>query len=327
MIEKVENFISAWQDPDLYVETQTSGSTGIPKTIRLEKEKMQFSARMTGKFFNFKPRQKILLCLSPDSIGGKMLILRAILHEMELVVSDIKRNPMEKIDFQLDFAAMVPMQIQSILRENPEKIELVNQLLIGGAAVSPFLQKELESFSIHAFESFGMTETMSHIAIRKLNTAMYHSDREPFQALNGIHFSLHDEKLVIHAPDLGLPSLQTNDVVELIGDQKFHWKGRSDYAINSGGIKFHPEMIERKLGTVISERFFITGEKDEMLGEKIVLVIEAAEEEALESRIRELLKTRLGVYETPKKLYFAEKFAETPSGKVNRLETMKMLKD
>ncbi len=318
LIQKVENFISSWFDTGSYIETKTSGSTGTPKTIRLEKNKMRFSATMTGSYFEFKPGEKILLCLSPDSIGGKMLMLRAILHEMELIVSDLQRNPMEQIDFSIDFAAMVPMQIQTVIQENPGKLDLIKNLLIGGAAVSPQLEAALSDFDLNAFESFGMTETMSHVAVRKLNQA----DSAPFEALNGIHFSLKDGKLVIHAPELGLPELETNDVVELLDEKTFYWKGRADFAVNSGGIKFHPELIEKKLAAEINVRFFIAGEKDVLLGEKLVLVLEGTGNRFWVDAILKTLNQQLSGYEVPKKIYFVPEFAETPSGKINRLETM-----
>lgn len=327
LIQKVENFIADWTDSGSHIETHTSGSTGTPKVIRLEKSKMRCSAEMTGAYFGFEPEQKILLCLSPDSIGGKMLIVRAIIHEMELVVSDLGRNPMERIDFGIDFAAMVPMQIQTIISENPGKLNLIRNLLIGGASVSPQLEAQLAPFETNAFESFGMTETMSHIAVKKLSPSpvLPQGRKSPFEALKGIRFSTEDEQLVIHAPGLGLPRLATTDVVELVGESAFYWKGRVDFAINSGGIKFHPELIEKKLAGTIDTRFFITGEKDPLLGEKMVLVLEGSENDFQPEKIMQAIKPKLGRYEVPKEIYFVSAFPETASGKVNRMQTRKML--
>lgn len=282
---------------------------------------MKFSALMTGQYFGFKPGQRAVLCLSPDSIGGKMLMVRAILHNMELIVTDLQRNPLEQVDFEVDFVSMVPMQIQTVIQESPEKLNLVKNLLIGGAAVSPKLEDLLKPFLVNAFESFGMTETMSHIAVRKLNQGK----NTPFEALEGIHLSLRDEKLVIHAEKLGLPSLETNDTVELIDDKHFVWKGRADFAINSGGIKFHPEVIEKKLSPAMENRFFIAGAKDDTLGEKIIIVIEGDAKVVSAGFIQDVCAERLGKYEVPKNIYFVDKFAETVSGKVSRIETLKKL--
>lgn len=320
LIRKVDNFISDWFDPALWIETNTSGSTGAPKTILLEKAKMRVSATMTGKYFDFAPGQRIMLCLSPDSIGGKMLITRAILHDMELIVAPLQRNPLEGTDSMIDFAAMVPMQVQAVLDTDPSKLELIRNLLIGGATVTPALREALSGLKVNCYESFGMTETMSHIAIRKLD-----KQPTPFEGLDGVHFSLKDEKLVIHAPKLGLPVLETNDIVELIDEKRFSWKGRADFAINSGGLKFHPELIEQKLSGAFSNRFFITSAKDVTLGEKIILVLEASPDEFSEEKISKIFSARLTGYEIPKKTYFVPEFCETISGKVNRTETKKRL--
>lgn len=324
LIRKVEDFISAWHDERPYIETKTSGSTGVPKIITLDKAKMRVSAEMTGSYFGFGPGQLIMLCLSPDSIGGKMLILRAMLHDMDLLVADVARNPLRSVDHPVDFISMVPMQVQSVLAENPGKLGLVRSLLIGGAQVSPQLENALKPWSVEAYESFGMTETMSHIAVKKLNDA---SGDGLFQGLKGIAFSLKDEKLVIHAPALGLPALETNDIVELHGDRAFAWKGRADFAINSGGIKFHPEQLEKKLAGAVNARFFIAGEKDPLLGEKMVLIVEGPAETLSEQILWEAVKQRLNGYEVPKTIRFVPAFAETASGKINRPETLKMIQN
>jgi len=280
---------------------------------------MQASARMTGAYFRFRAGQKIVLCLSPDSIGGKMLIVRALVHDMELIVVDLQRNPLEKIDFSVDFAAMVPMQVQETLDINPAKLDLVRQILIGGATVTPDLAAQLRNVKASLFESFGMTETVSHVAIRRLNQ----DTEQPFEALQGITFSTHEQQLVIHAPQLGQPDLQTNDVVELAGPHAFFWKGRADFVINSGGIKFHPEILESKLAPFIAQRFFIAGEADVTLGEKIILLLETGSNEIAESDLQEIYAAQLDRYEIPKKTYFVKAFQETVSGKVNRITTQK----
>lgn len=316
---KVEKFISEWLDNTNSIVTSTSGSTGVPKEIVLDKSKMKASAKATGLFFDFKAGEKILLCLSPDSIGGKMLIVRAIIYDMELVVVELSRNPLSFIDFKIDFVAMVPMQIQTILKENQGKLNLIKNLMIGGATVSDSLKQDLKSFDCNAFESFGMTETMSHIAIKRLNTS------DVFEALDGIHFSTSDNQLTIHAPSLGLEKLITTDVVELIDKHTFKWKGRADFAINSGGIKFHPEAIEKKLSQFISPRFFITGQQDQLLGEKIILIVEGNEALLDLSKLKNGMQQVLNNYEIPKNIYFREKFEETSSGKINRLATRKAM--
>lgn len=319
LISKVENFIKAWINDDDFIETKTSGSTGIPKMIQLNKEKMAASAKMTGTYFDFKSGQKALLCLSPETIGGKMMILRSFLFGLELYVVDINRNPLEKVDFIVNFAAMVPLQIQSIIEKNPEKLNLINQLLIGGANVSSQLEERLKKFETVAFESFGMTETMSHVAVRKLNQSHFH----PFEALPGILFATEQNQLIVNAPHLGIEKLNTNDIVDLVDEKHFFWQGRADFVINSGGIKFFPEKIERKINHLIDSKYFVSSEQDSLLGEKIILVIEGDENISERQQLVENMKIELDKFENPKKIYFSKQFVLTESGKINRKETLK----
>jgi O-succinylbenzoic acid--CoA ligase len=321
LISKVENFVSAWFDFADSIETNTSGSTGIPKVIRLQKQKMEASAKMTGTYFDFKPGDKTILCLSPDTIGGKMMLLRSFLFEMEIYVVDINTNPLEKIDFALKFAAMVPLQIQNIIEKNPEKLNLVQQLLIGGATVSKQLEESLKHFETCAYESFGMTETMSHVAVRKLNQPTF----QPFEALLGILFESSENQLIVNAPQLGIEKLNTNDIVELVDQKHFFWQGRADFVINSGGIKFFPEKIEKKISHLIQSRFFIASEKDILLGEKIILVLEEIESEERMNDLLELFQIELDKFEIPKAMYFIDSFEETVSGKINRKSILKRI--
>ncbi len=321
LISKVESFISAWFDSVDFIETNTSGSTAAPKLIRLEKQKMEASARMTGTYFDFKPGDKTILCLSPETIGGKMMLLRSFLFEMEIYVVDINRNPLEKVDFQLKFAAMVPLQIQNIIENYPEKLNLVQHLLIGGATVSKQLEESLKHFETCAYESFGMTETMSHVAIRKLNQPTL----LPFEALPGISFETIENQLIVKAPQLGIKNLNTNDIVELVDEKHFFWQGRADFVINSGGIKFFPEKIEKKISHLFQSRFFIASEKDILLGEKIILVLEEIERDDRVKELFELLRNELDKFEIPKKIYFIGSFEETVSGKINRKSTLKKI--
>lgn len=318
LISEIDRFIQEWKSDSLTMESKTSGSTGDPKTISLDKSKMRNSALMSGKYFNFQPFEKIVLALSPATIGGKMLIIRAILHQMELIVIDPQRNPLKEIDFPIAFISMVPMQLLTVINENPEKINLVRRLLVGGAPVSADLERQTTKFSCQFFESFGMTETMSHIAIRKMGS----EKRQAFEGLEQITFSQSDQgNLIIHAPLLGINILETNDQIELIDHKHFHWLGRTDFAINSGGFKFHPELIERKISHLIENRFFIAGEKDEVLGERIIILIEGEKEDS--STLLEEIKSQVTLYETPKEIYWVKSFSETNSGKVNRIETLK----
>ncbi len=321
LIAQVEDFIEQWENSKTWIVAQTSGSTGVPKQIQLDKKKMRASALMTGEYFDFKPNQSVLLCLSPATIGGKMLILRALLHGLILWVLDPQRNPLKAIDFPIDFASFVPMQVSAMLEENPEKLNLVSKILIGGAAVPTRIAQQLIPYQTAAYESFGMTETMSHVALKQLNST------DTFEALPGIHFSTEGDQLIIHAPQLGLPALKTTDVVELIDSTHFVWKGRADFVINSGGVKMHPELIEKKIAHLVKDRYLVVGKPDPLLGEKVVLFIEGNSEAWNENDLNIELSTALERYEIPKKVYFVPRFAETTSGKVNRWMTSALIEE
>lgn len=321
LIEKIEHFWTEWNNDSEFISTRTSGSTGLPKEIRMSKEKMKNSALATGRFFNFQAGQNVLLCLNADTIGGKMLLVRAFLHNMRILISDVVSNPIAGIEQPIDFISMVPMQIRTVLKETPLKLNLVKTVLVGGASVDPDLEKQLSLYKCEAYESFGMTETMSHIALKKLN------DEPVFKALPGVEFRSSEEgKLEVIAPMLGIDRLITNDIVELIDEHSFRWKGRADFVINSGGIKIHPELVEKKMTGLIKERFFIAAQPDAVLGERVVLMIEDKKNGGEEKMILEQLKVLLDKYEVPKQIIFIPEFIETPSGKVNRLATINKYK-
>ncbi len=316
LINKVQDFISEWNSESEYILSKTSGSTGVPKVIRLPKNLLRSSAHMTGDYFKFQKGQVILLSLSIDTIGGKMIVIRALEYGMNIVVTDLTKNPLLHLETPVYFASLVPYQVQEILENTPKKFKLISNVLIGGAPISQKTLKQLKHSSTNFFESFGMTETMSHIAIKKIS-----SKYGLFEAVGKTHFSVQNECLVIHAPDLDIKRLQTNDEIELHSSTQFVWLGRKDFVINSGGYKFHPELIESKLEPLFTFRFFIHKESDEKLGERIILLVEQEYEKQLKEKIKTILSIKLSTYEIPKQIYFIPTFIETASGKINRIST------
>ncbi len=313
-IDKVKAFIQEWNNQNDFIIAKSSGSTGTPKTIKLKKEYLTASALMTGSFFNFEQHQTILLSLSIDTIGGKMIVIRALTHKMHLIVIEPSKNPLTDIIFHLDFISLVPYQLNQILTDTPAKLDIVKTILLGGAPVSFSLKQKIKTLSSAFFESFGMTETMSHIALKDLKNEISH-----FTTLSGISVSTNYEKqLIIHAKNLGLSALQTTDEVNIISPTSFEWIGRSDFAINSGGIKFHPEIIEKKLEPYIKFPFFIHKEFDLQLGEKIVFCIENKLDENLINKLNAIFIKALNKYEIPKKIYGISVFTYTNSNKINR---------
>jgi len=315
----ITTFLQEWYDPKDHVIGHTSGSTGTPKEIRLLKKDMLASARLTNEFFNICPSSNLLLCLSPNYIAGKMMIVRTILSGANLVTVKPSSSPLQNIEEDIDFAAMVPMQVITSLSspETATKLAHIKQIIIGGAAVSPTLEQQLQQNPTACYGTYGMTETVSHIALRQINGGK----RSPYYfALGKVTFEKDErECLIIHAPHLQQQTFVTNDIIQLTDATHFEWLGRHDNVINSGGIKLFPEKIESRIAPLIPQRFFITSEPDSRLGQKAVLVIESASWSATEcQKLLRQLRSCLSPYEIPKDIYFQEHFSETYSGKIVR---------
>lgn len=319
-IEKeVQTFLSEWYNDSPLIEVKTSGSTGKPKTITLQKSKMIISAKKTLDHFQIKPNETAFLCLSSSTIAGKMMIIRAIVGELNLVIGPLSSNPLDEYDKQIDFIAMVPLQLHNSLKNNIQKLREIRTIIIGGGVVSDELLLNTLHSGVTAHQTFGMTETISHVATKRIGIGQ----EENYHALNGIKFSCaHNNQLVIHYPEIGLDSLKTNDIVKLIDEQTFQWKGRADFIINSGGIKLNPEQIEKDLSHLISCAFFIFGLKDPLLGEKIILIIES---KTTLNITKEILNKILTKHSIPKEIIYISSFVRTNSGKINRTETVKSI--
>ena len=310
--DDVNQFISDWYSPKDEMMLQTSGSTGKPKSISVKKGWMKNSAQLTGKTFGLKEGDTALLCMPMKYVAGKMMVVRALKLGLDLKVVEPFSKPLKNIDEPIDFAAMVPMQLEKSL----DQIEKMKTLLVGGGKVNPKLVEKIQGISTQVNETYGMTETLTHVAIKPLNGP---NKSDVFQALDGIQFEMDDRScLVIFAPMMNPNPVVTNDLVELVDETSFRWLGRIDNVINSGGIKIIPELVEAKLTEVVSSRrYFIAGLPDESLGEKVVLVIEGDE---IEISLDVLEK-----YERPKEIYFISKFVEIESGKVIQKESLYLI--
>ncbi len=299
----VGNFIYDWFDQNSFIKLKTSGSTGEPKMIRMEKQALVNSALATGDYFNLHSGNKALLCLPMDYIAGKMMFVRALILGLDLDFIEPTSQPLLYNDTKYDFAAMVPMQAQNSM----DKLTQIKKLIIGGTRIDLKLQNELIKIPIQIFETYGMTETCSHIATREMGS-------EFFNALPNIAFDIDDRNcLIIDAPHVSSEKIITNDIVELVNNQQFILKGRIDNVINSGGVKLSPEEIEAKLSPFLSNRFYITSISDDTLGQKVALVIESDHIE-----IEASIFDGLSKYEKPNQIIFKSKFDETESGKIIR---------
>ncbi len=310
-------FKSDWKKNDS-IEVLTSGSTGKPKKIFIPKEKMILSAKKTINFFNVKDGIHALVCLSLDTIAGKMMLVRSFLGNWKVNVVEPIANPLEYIDGKIDFIALVPLQLERILIESPENVKKINIIIVGGAPVSNSLINLLKENEMTVFQTFGMTETVSHIALRKIGM----QTDDFYETVDGVKVSDLDGNLIIHYPEMFDEPLTTNDIVKIISPTKFEWLGRSDFMINSGGVKLNPEKIEHKLVEIIPFPFFICGLNDEVLGQKLGLVIENNS-----NFVPEKVKFQavLEKFEIPKVFITVNEFVRTKSGKMNRLKTIENL--
>lgn len=310
----IGEFLLDWLSEDDFISVKTSGSTGIPKTIEVQKQAMVNSAIATGDYFSLHPGHTALHCLPTEFIAGKMMFVRAMILGLELDIMEPNSQPLFFTRKPYDFCAMVPFQVQNSL----DKLHIIDALIVGGAAVSSTLQEKLQEIDCNVYATYGMTETMSHVAVKRLNG----KKEDCYNVLPDVSIS-QDERdcLVINAPSLSDESIITNDVVELCSNTSFKLIGRYDNVINSGGVKLFPEQIESKLSAHIKKRFFITSEKDTDFGEVAILVLESTDNH-FDQSIFDVLDT----YETPKKIYNVEKFVETDSGKIQRDQTLVLAK-
>ncbi|WP_298223058.1 AMP-binding protein [Flavobacterium sp.] len=306
----VGSFILDWFDDRPYLEMNTSGTTGKSKTIRIDKQAMVNSALATGDFFDIHPGNKALQCLPVQYIAGKMMLVRAFILGLDMDLVAPNSAPLYKNDTDYDFVAMVPLQAQHSLKE----LKRVKKVIIGGAKISTTLEKQLTKLSTIAYETYGMTETITHIAAKKVG-------EKAFTVLPNVTISYNDNNcLVIHAPRISDEVIVTNDIVELVNENQFVFLGRYDNVVNSGGIKLMPEQIEEKLGSKIEARYFVAGKPDQKLGEKLVLIVEG-EKQTIDEAVFDVLDK----YEKPKEILFVPKFKETENGKIIRKETLDLV--
>jgi O-succinylbenzoic acid--CoA ligase len=317
---KIKKFLDEWFSDGSTVKVQTSGSTGTPKIFEIEKEKMLNSAVMTCNFLGLKEGDKALLCLPVEYISGKMMVVRSIERKLKLIVSDPSLKPVEHLSEEIDFCAMTPLQVENSL----DKLHLIKNLIIGGAAVSESLKRKIAQNkrveSIRIFETYGMSETLSHIALKQLMP----EPQDYFTAFENVSVSI-DERgcLKIYAPNVNAEVLQTNDLVEIKNGKQFKFLGRLDNVINSGGAKIFPEILETLVKKEIPNEAVFIGLKDESLGQKLILVIEGSESADLIEKIAGISFEKS--FHKPKEIIFIEDIPRTPNGKVNRIELNRII--
>ena len=326
--ESTFDFIRSWLSGTETFLLATSGSTGAPKTISVTLSQMIASSLLTSEKIGLREGSSALVCIDTRYIGGKMMLARCLTIGLHIMSIDPRANPLIKIpvDKCVQFTALVPYQAHAILEsKHPHLLDQFDNVLIGGAALSASMREQLNNFQCECYETYGMTETVSHIALRLVNTKR----KQPyFEVLPGIDISKDDRGcLVIAASYLPAPVV-TNDLVEITGPGKFLWLGRLDRVINSGGVKVSPEKIEEQLEVILREHglhysFFIAALPDEQLGHKSVLVLEGVQfSSELLQRALPARRASLPRYEYPKEVYTSPAFSFTASQKIDRIQTL-----
>ena len=346
----LEDFFSEWNNDSDRVLVHTSGSTGKPKPMMVEKKRMLNSARITCDFLGLKPGDSALLCMSLDYIAGKMVVVRSIERHLHLISVSPSGHPLKDINEEITFAAMVPMQVYNTLQvpEERERLTHIRHLIIGGGAIDASLEKELQALpgNITIWSTYGMTETLSHIALRRINGA---EASEWYQPFDSVKISQTEEGcLVIDAPQVCAETLVTNDIVEIesyiynkvekhdkveknevVEKLRFRIKGRKDNVICSGGIKIQIEEVEALLKPHLEKPFMLAKKKDEKFGEIAVLLTEDEDLKKVEATIRRLLsgksddsnkssESKSHKYWIPREFRYVEHLPLTETGKPKR---------
>lgn len=317
---KAAQFIEEYFSAGKSIVAHTSGSTGKPKEIHLPKCDLRASARLTNERLGISSESLLYLCLSPDYIAGKMMIVRAIEAGAEIVEQEPSNEPMAGYDSnrRVSLLAVVPSQLGYLIN-HPEHLQLIDTIIIGGGTLPERIEHWLADKGVNALKTYGMTETCSHVALAPVSRS-----REPFSAIGNVTFSL-DERgcLVIHAPQFSEPTIVTNDIVDLLDEQRFYWRGRHDNVINTGGLKVFPEEVEEAIARVLPKAiFFVTSRPSEKWGEELLLVLQypglgpdGRKEGEVHPGLIARLKTMLPTHAIPRHYVALHSLPTTPNGK------------
>jgi len=316
----IGDFLMDWLNDSNTITVKTSGTTGTPKLQTFTRQQLVASAKLTGDYFELSPGQSVLMCLPANYIAGKMMIVRAMVLGLDLhFVAPISTPiPYER---EFDFTAMVPMQLEASVKQ----LDQIDQLIVGGAPVSQELIREISEVRTNIYETYGMTETLTHVAVKKLNHTLSGFAEETFTALPGIEFETDARScLVVTASHLDLHKWVTNDVVTLLNNKEFSWKGRIDHVINSGAVKVHPEYVEAILRDAFQCEVVVIGVPDPQLGERVLGIVETKDSIDKYAKILESIDA-LDAFEKPRELRAITEIPRNDSGKIDRNTTLEHL--
>ena len=309
-------FIVEWFDNNDFIKVKTSGSTGNPKTISLKKKYMLISAKATLDFLRLGKKDKAFLCLPANYIAGKMMIVRALTGELDLHYVQPSLNPEYRQNEEFKLLAVVPSMLSTILNsEKIRELEGFENILIGGSEISAKEEEQLAVLNNKIWHTYGMTETITHIALRRINGK---ERSEWFTPLADVQISASKENtLMINYNNIGAFNLVTNDLAEINDNGNFKILGRIDNVIISGGLKIHPEILEKKITEILENNFFIYGLSNEKLGQKVVLFVEGKTAKTNPKILMELTQILTNL-EMPKEIIRVRQFERTNSGKLIR---------
>jgi len=322
-------FINDWRSGKQAFTFHTSGSTGAPKRIIFHRHQLEISARITIEALQLKPGQTALVCLDTRFVAGTMMLVRSLVISMNIIIRKPVGDPLADVSDPVDFIAVVPLQLTAMLKESVSRLDRIGTVLIGGAPLDEIIVKSLQKRPGTFFATYGMTETLTHVALRRLNGPR---KQEVFHLLPGFSATVDVRGcLMLRASHLGDDPIETNDLVEFVDSFTFRIHGRVDDVINSGGVKIQPSKVEETLRGFLPEagyhfRFFVAGVPDDRLGERVCLVVESEPLTTIEgNNLLEMVKERLEKFEWPREIRYAKSFLETSTQKVDRRATLKSI--
>lgn len=311
-------FLESW-NANAPFQIKSSGTTGLPQLHTFNKTQLTHSALVSNAALQLSTQTRALLCLPLSSVGGLMLLARSVVGHFEVQLQLPSARPLQNLRQKIDFVAMVPTQLQQSIEHDLPQLKGIARILVGGGQMSSELIAACQSAQLEVWHSYGMTETLSHVALRKVSPI-----EEPFfNALPGITFSCKNNCLVIHYPALQSEVLITKDIVELHNPSRFTWIGRADNAINSGGFKIIPEILEAQLHKYLDAAFFITSLPDVKWGQMVAIVIEGNKKPIFP----DFQQIGLKAAEIPRKYALVPHFNRTDTQKIKRQVVIQSLTD
>lgn len=318
-LDIANQFIREWQNGANHFTLYTSGSTSEPKPVVLHKSLMQWSAANTASVLQPSKDDRILCCLPCTKVGGLMMLVRALEWQIPVEIIEPIANPF-LVERTASIVSLTPFQLFQVLNNQASisHLKKTRAVIIGGGELSETIEAQIIENKISDtvfYHSYGMTETYSHIALRAINGPNASRYFKPFNDV--IITTTSDGCAHIKLP-LNNIELTTTDIITMHNDGSFKIIGRADFIINTGGVKIQPEQIEKAIIEKLKPHhpFIISSEKDEALGNRIILIAEKHFEYQLDDLA--FLKT-INPYAVPKAIKIVDALERNEGGKIIRI--------